>query len=79
MQAEAYFNHQQWVNYFMHAGHLNIAGLKMAKSLKNFITIRKVVCIFRAWVCCFIVLRDAGVVSRRTASPTNRISDAGIC
>ena len=29
----------QWVNYFLHAGHLHIAGLKMSKSLKNFITI----------------------------------------
>lgn len=32
----------QWVNHFWHAGHLNIAGLKMSKSLKNFITIRDV-------------------------------------
>lgn len=28
------------MNYFLHTGHLNISGLKMAKSLKNFITIR---------------------------------------
>lgn len=27
------------MNYFFHAGHLNIRGLKMSKSLKNFITI----------------------------------------
>jgi hypothetical protein len=27
------------VNYFLHTGHLHIEGLKMAKSLKNFITI----------------------------------------
>jgi len=40
-QSEAYFDCDQWVNYFMHAGHLNIDGLKMAKSLKNFVTIRK--------------------------------------
>lgn len=44
-QAEAYFHAcpggcQQWVNYFLHAGHLGIEGLKMSKSLKNFITIR---------------------------------------
>ncbi len=39
-QSEAYFNNDQWVNYFLHAGHLNIDGLKMSKSLKNFITIR---------------------------------------
>lgn len=30
----------QWVNYFLHSGHLEIEGLKMSKSLKNFITIR---------------------------------------
>jgi len=40
-QAEAYHQCNQWVNYFMHAGHLHIKGLKMSKSLKNFITIRQ--------------------------------------
>lgn len=40
-QAEAYHDSHQWVNYFLHAGHLHIEGLKMSKSLKNFITIRK--------------------------------------
>lgn len=42
-QAEAHYHHegcQQWVNYFLHSGHLEIEGLKMSKSLKNFITIR---------------------------------------
>ena len=45
-QSEAYWcdiSHQhqhQWVNYFMHMGHLSIAGAKMSKSLKNFTTIR---------------------------------------
>ncbi|KAJ3300840.1 hypothetical protein HK104_000034 [Borealophlyctis nickersoniae] len=39
-QAEAYFDCHQWVNYFLHAGHLHIEGQKMSKSLKNFITIR---------------------------------------
>ena len=38
-QSEAFFGHQQWVNYFFHAGHLQIKGLKMSKSLKNFVTI----------------------------------------
>jgi len=33
--------HKQWVNYWFHAGHLHIGGLKMSKSLKNFITIRE--------------------------------------
>ncbi|KAI8324104.1 hypothetical protein GQ54DRAFT_83586 [Martensiomyces pterosporus] len=40
-QSEACFNNHQWVNYFMHAGHLHIEGLKMSKSLKNFITIKE--------------------------------------
>ncbi|KAI8447359.1 cysteinyl-tRNA synthetase [Phakopsora pachyrhizi] len=38
-QSEAYHNCPQWVNYFLHTGHLHIEGLKMSKSLKNFITI----------------------------------------
>jgi cysteinyl-tRNA synthetase len=29
-----------WVRYFLHSGHLTIAGCKMSKSLKNFITIQ---------------------------------------
>eukprot|EP01083_Nonionella_stella_P210756 762665_1 len=33
--------HPQWVNYWFHAGHLHISGLKMSKSLKNFISIRE--------------------------------------
>ena len=40
-QSEAFHNHHQWVNTFYHAGHLHIKGLKMSKSLKNFITIRQ--------------------------------------
>uniref|UniRef100_A0A8C9LPZ6 tRNA synthetases class I catalytic domain-containing protein n=1 Tax=Piliocolobus tephrosceles TaxID=591936 RepID=A0A8C9LPZ6_9PRIM len=39
-QSEAFFDHSQWVNYFLHSGHLHIEGLKMSKSLKNFITIK---------------------------------------
>lgn len=46
-QSEAYWTgknqheQHQWVNYFMHMGHLSIAGSKMSKSLKNFTTIRE--------------------------------------
>lgn len=45
-QSEAYYceghGHQhQWINYFLHMGHLSIAGSKMSKSLKNFTTIRE--------------------------------------
>ena len=31
---------KQWVNYFLHAGHLEVEGLKMSKSLKNFTSIK---------------------------------------
>jgi len=40
-QAEAHASCAQWVNYFVHSGHLHIKGFKMSKSLKNFITIRQ--------------------------------------
>ncbi|KAL1524602.1 hypothetical protein AB1Y20_019491 [Prymnesium parvum] len=40
-QSEAHHGCAQWVNYFWHFGHLHIKGLKMSKSLKNFITIRE--------------------------------------
>ncbi|KAJ8406500.1 hypothetical protein AAFF_G00300740 [Aldrovandia affinis] len=39
-QSEAFFNNDHWVRYFLHTGHLTIAGCKMSKSLKNFITIK---------------------------------------
>ncbi|OWK17240.1 CARS, partial [Cervus elaphus hippelaphus] len=39
-QSEAYFENDYWVRYFLHTGHLTIAGCKMSKSLKNFITIK---------------------------------------
>ncbi|XP_050546636.1 cysteine--tRNA ligase, cytoplasmic [Daktulosphaira vitifoliae] len=38
-QAEAYYDNEEWVRYFLHSGHLTISGCKMSKSLKNFITI----------------------------------------
>ena len=40
-QSEAFHGCAQWVNHFWHFGHLHIKGLKMSKSLKNFITIRQ--------------------------------------
>jgi cysteinyl-tRNA synthetase len=39
-QCEAHFECDEWVNYFLHCGTLRIEGLKMSKSLKNFITIK---------------------------------------
>lgn len=41
-QSEAFYNKPQWINYFLHTGHLHIEGLKMSKSLKNFITIKEI-------------------------------------
>merc|ERR1711939_804994 len=45
-QSEAFWadgSHRQWVNYFLHMGHLSIQGSKMSKSLKNFTTIREAI------------------------------------
>ncbi|XP_034476754.1 cysteine--tRNA ligase, cytoplasmic [Drosophila innubila] len=39
-QSEAAYNESEWVKYFLHTGHLTIAGCKMSKSLKNFVTIQ---------------------------------------
>lgn len=52
-QSEAYFGSEQWVNYFIHSGHLHIEGKKMSKSLKNFIKIK--VFIF----CPLLITQDA--------------------
>lgn len=41
-QSEAYYDCDQWINHFWHTGHLHIDGLKMSKSLKNFITIKQI-------------------------------------
>ncbi len=40
-QIEAHFDCAKCVSYFLHSGHLQIEGLKMSKSLKNFITVRE--------------------------------------
>ena len=47
-QSEAYHGCGQWVNHFWHFGHLTIKGLKMSKSLKNFITIKQALEAFTA-------------------------------
>lgn len=47
-QSEAYLGSKQWVNYWLHTGHLNIQGSKMSKSLKNFITIREALTVYTA-------------------------------
>jgi len=38
---QACFGNDDWVRYFLHSGHLTIAGCKMSKSLKNFVTIKE--------------------------------------
>ncbi|KAI9224185.1 tRNA synthetases class I (C) catalytic domain-containing protein [Blastocladiella britannica] len=40
-QSEAHFGCDQWVNYFMHVGHLHVEGQKMSKSLKNFTSVKE--------------------------------------
>ncbi|KAF8835344.1 cysteinyl-tRNA synthetase [Paxillus ammoniavirescens] len=47
-QSEAFHECNAWVNYFIHTGHLHIEGLKMSKSLKNFITIDEILQRFTA-------------------------------
>ena len=39
---QACHENDHWIRYFLHSGHLTIAGCKMSKSLKNFITIQEV-------------------------------------
>ena len=48
-QAEAYHSNnttlarsKEWIPHWVHTGHLHIDGLKMSKSLKNFITIKEI-------------------------------------
>jgi cysteinyl-tRNA synthetase len=41
-QSEAFYKCDNWINNFWHTGHLHIAGKKMSKSLKNFITINNI-------------------------------------
>lgn len=41
-QSEAYYGCDQWVNNWWHTGKLFIDGLKMSKSLKNYITIQNI-------------------------------------
>ena len=38
-QSEAFYDKNEWIRHFWHSGHLHIEGRKMAKSLKNFISI----------------------------------------
>ncbi len=51
-QSEAFWvggEKSQWVNYFLHMGHLSIQGSKMSKSLKNFTTIREALHVRKDW------------------------------
>ncbi|CDJ56206.1 cysteinyl-tRNA synthetase, putative [Eimeria maxima] len=46
-QTEAAKDKPQWVNYFLHSGHLHIYGSKMSKSLKNFVTIKECLQVYK--------------------------------
>ncbi len=39
-QSEAYLGTGEWIPHWVHTGHLHIDGLKMSKSLKNFVSIQ---------------------------------------
>jgi cysteinyl-tRNA synthetase len=39
-QSEAYLGVGEWIPHWVHTGHLHIDGLKMSKSLKNFVSIQ---------------------------------------
>ena len=56
-QSSAYLDCKQWTKYWLHTGHLNIKGLKMSKSLKNFITIKEALDVYtpRQIRFCFIL------------------------
>lgn len=43
-----FWGRKEWVRHFLHIGHLEIAGQKMSKSLKNFTTIRDMLAKFTA-------------------------------
>ena len=36
----------EWVSHWLHTGHVHIAGRKMSKSLKNFVSVREMI---RSW------------------------------
>jgi cysteinyl-tRNA synthetase len=40
-QSEAFLGKGEWIPHWIHTGHLHIDGLKMSKSLKNFVTIQE--------------------------------------
>ena len=55
-QAEAAFGKKPFVKYWLHCGVLTVNGVKMSKSLKNFITIREVLSKHSAEVLRMLVL-----------------------
>jgi cysteinyl-tRNA synthetase len=40
-QAEAFTGNSTWIPHWVHTGHLHIDGMKMSKSLKNFVSIQE--------------------------------------
>jgi len=41
LQSVAWSKDPNWVDYFLHSGHINVANSKMAQSLNNFVTIQE--------------------------------------
>lgn len=60
MSVQAYFDNDHWVRYFLHTGHLTIAGCKMSKSLKNFITIKDALARNTGFLFCIILFLISG-------------------
>jgi hypothetical protein len=66
---------RQWVNYFLHSGHLEIEGLKMSKSLKNFITIRCACYDMLCYVICCVTCDVPGLLSKMMSSPAHVVAE----
>ena len=66
---QARYGSDQWMSYFLHSGHLTIAGCKMSKSLKNFITIKQA-CISHDRHMPFVVILCATQLGPETALST---------
>lgn len=74
-QSEAYSGSHQWVNYWLHTGHLNIEGFKMSKSLKNFTTIRSALEVYtkRQLRFCFLLHKYNSSMDYSNNTMTNAI------
>lgn len=74
-QSEAYTGSHQWVNYWLHTGHVEIKGLKMSKSLKNFVTIKQALEVYtsRQIRFCFLLHKYNDTMEYGDKSMTNAV------